>query len=263
MRALWGLLASTVILAGCRDLTIPPPPGPGSLTGKVVLAVPGTPTRVPVVGAQVEVLSSGRRTVSDDQGAFSVTGLLADETKVLFRADLDGDGHVDRQKLLALGALSAGRSRDVSLGDVVLSENAGLRGKLLLGDAASPLTGHAGSLVFVAMAPWVTTTSDDGTFSLSELPEGSLSVAFFREGYEPRGLDAVTLSSGQRLELEPVTLARSTSPLANGTVKGRVVTVDGAPASNASVKLNTRTTTVDDTGHYEFAAVAPGLYSRQ
>src|SRR5207253_1878713 len=114
-------------------------------------------------------------------------------------------------------------------GDVLLSQNATLHGKVLRSDIATA-NGHAGTLVFVPVGPYQTSTGDDGTFQLNDLPEGTLSLAFFRPGYEPYGIDNVTLSGGQDLTLSTVKLTPSTTTSPPSLVKGRVRLTDGSGA---------------------------------
>ncbi len=171
------VLVVLLALAGCRDLSLSAPPGPprpGSISGRTVTALPGRPGTSPLPGAQVELLGTGLATESDSDGFFRIDGLSSEVGQVLLRADLNGDGSPDRQKLLSLEALKAGPNKEVSLGSVVLSENAAVRGQVLLGDVGAS-SGHAGTLVFVPVGPYTTTTSDDGSFALSELPDSRLS----------------------------------------------------------------------------------------
>jgi hypothetical protein len=262
-----GAFALCCTLVACRDTSLPPAPGPvkpGTLSGRTVSAQPGASSHLPVAHAQVEVLGTGLVTSSDADGYFRLEGLTGSAGQVLFRVDLDGDGHADLQKLVTFAALHAGLGQDVSAGDVVLSENASLHGKVLRGDVTGP-TGHAGTLVFVPVGPYTTNTSDDGSFVLNELPEGTLSIAFFRQGYAPRGLDSVTLSNGQALTLDPLTLDPQATPPAAATVDGRVLLSDGTAASGAVLNLRSsteqRTASAGSDGVFAFNAVPAGLYT--
>ncbi|MBX7098567.1 MAG: carboxypeptidase regulatory-like domain-containing protein, partial [Myxococcaceae bacterium] len=253
--------------AGCRDLVIPPEPGapkPGSIQGKVVGSEPGRPGTKPLAGVQVEVLGLGLTTVTDSDGYFRIDGVTTDAGQILFRFDSDHDGKPDRQKLLSLKALKAGPDKNVALGDVLLSENATIRGKVLLDEVATA-SGHAGTLIFVPVGPYKTTTGDDGSFVLTDLPEGSVSIAFFAQGHAPDGFDNLTLSGGQELTLRTVRLKVATMASPPATVKGRVLVSDGSAAAGASVALQgtgpALNATAGSDGAFTFMDVQTGLYT--
>ncbi len=264
------LCALATVMSGCFDTTLPPvpgPPKPGSISGRVVTSLPGRPGVVAVKNASIEVLGTGLSTKSDSNGFFLITGITSDAGQVLFRVDLNEDGKPELQKLLSLQALKAGADKQIALGDVVLSENATVRGLVLRDDVLTP-SGHGGTTVFVPVGPYTTTTADDGSFVLAELPEGTISLAFFRAGYSPKGIDNVTISSGQELTLRTVKLLPETVVSPPAELKGRVVTAEGTIAVGASIVIeNTsmpsanRTATTGADGTFDFADVTVGIYS--
>ena len=229
------LLQAGLLFAACSDLTLPPappPPGPGTLQGRIVYSVPGRSETRPAAGAEVALLGSSERTTADlETGRFLLTGLRQAEGQVLVRFDADGDGVVDRQRLLDLAALKAGPGRDVELGDVSLARNASASGRVLRSAAA---TGHAGTTVFVPGGPWVTASADDGSYLLENLPEGPVSVAFFSAGF---GVDSreTQLLGGQEAQLGVVTLLPA--PPGTGRLTGTVRWADGAGAVGARVRV--------------------------
>ncbi|MBL8919628.1 MAG: carboxypeptidase regulatory-like domain-containing protein, partial [Myxococcaceae bacterium] len=254
------------MLASCLDLKLPEPPGPpgpGAVSGRAVMVPPGRAGVIPVPNARVELLGTGLQTTTDSSGFFRIGGVVREAKQLLFRADLDGDARADRQKLLTLDAAKVGPGRQIALGDVLLAENATVRGQVLLGDVTTP-GGHAGTLVFVPEGPFTATTSDDGRFVFNELPEGTISLAFFRAGYRTRSFDAVTLSSGQELALRTLTLERETTAPQPVTITGRIRLADGGPAPQATVLLTSaaerRELTTGDDGRYEAAGLTPGLF---
>jgi fibronectin type 3 domain-containing protein len=260
-------LAALASLASCIDLRLPDlpaPPGPGAISGRAVMVPPGRAGVIPVPNARVELLGTGLQTTSDSTGFFRIGGVVREAKQVLFRADLDGDGRADRQKLLTLDAAKVGPGKQVALGDVLLAENATVRGQVLLGDVSTP-GGHAGTLVFVPEGPFTATTSDDGRFVFNELPEGTISLAFFRAGYVTRSFDAISLSSGQEVTLRTVTLERERAAPQPVTITGRIRLADGGPAPQATVLLTSaadrRQVTTGDDGRYEAAGLTPGLFS--
>src|SRR5437868_5282887 len=127
-----GLAAVLAVISCERNLDIPepaPPPGPGSIYGRVVCAKPGVADRLPAPGASIALLSSSLQTHSKDDGAFLLSGITVATGDVLFRYDSDGDGTFDRQRIISLAQIGAGPGHDIALGDVTLSENAQAHGK--------------------------------------------------------------------------------------------------------------------------------------
>ncbi|MFO0598758.1 MAG: carboxypeptidase regulatory-like domain-containing protein [Myxococcaceae bacterium] len=263
------LLCSAVAVAfgGCANLFLPDAPVPlatGVVTGRVVMAVPGRADRAPVKGVVVALGASTQSTVTDDQGVFALEGIVTTKGSVTFRLDADGDGTTDRQKTLAYEEIGAAPGRAVALGDVLLSENATLHGRVLRKDVATA-GGHGGTLVFVPASPWSAFTADDGSFVISQLPEGTVDVSAFRQGYAPQTLGGLALRGGEDLALRDVLL----EPAANampGRITGVVKTFPEASTAGASVSIVSAfggapvATTVDGAGAFAQAALQPGVY---
>lgn len=262
------VVVSLFAISCTRSLELPPPPGPptpGTLQGRLVVAQPGTTTRAPAKGAVVQLLSSSAGVIADDDGRFLIEGITKPAGNVLFRFDGDGDGQFEKQKSLTLQALKAGPGKSIDLGDVVLGENAQLRGRALLSDIAT-LSGHAGSVVFVPESPFAAITGDDGSFLLSELPEGEVRIGVYRQGYETVGLDNVTLSSGQELTLKSLLLVASPGTASQpGSLVGKAVLLEDGDLSTVSVTLRALSgtstpATVNADGSFAFPSVPSGLY---
>lgn len=239
MRVLVAASLAVLTLASCTDLTLPPPPappGPGSVQGTLVYAVPGRTTAEPAVGATVRLANSTLEAVAGEDGYFRLENLVTQGGTLLIQFDVDRDGAPDRQRRLDLAGYGAGFGKDVSLGTVLLGRNSTVAGIARRGDAADQPTGHAGTSVFVPEGPFATQTADDGSFLLEAMPEGPLTLAFFRPGYEST-VQSTTLRAGERLQLETVLL--TVKPVADlpGTLGGTVLQADGAPAEGATVSL--------------------------
>ncbi len=208
-----------LLLVSCsRDLVLPPepqPPPPGQLTGTVVLAQPGTVVKQPAAGAEVRLLGSGQSTLTTAAGAFLLKPVDATSGLLLIRKEVDG---VVRQRVLQLADYQTGRGRAVDLREVVLGENARVRGKALRGDLTTR-GGHSGTTIFVPAGPFTALTGDDGSFVIDNMPEGPVELYVFRTGYAPVALGNLSLRSGESLELRDVTLvpAQNTRP---GSIKG-------------------------------------------
>lgn len=232
MRHLW--LAALV--ACTRTLDVPPAPGPGSLSGRLVIALPGVAETQPAAGAQLRLLHSNVSSIANADGRFTLSPILDKTGTVLVQFDARADGSFGRQRLLQLEDLGAGPGHDVSTGDVLLRENATVRGRVLRGDHADALTGHKGTTVFVPEGPFTAVSGDDGSWVLPNIPEGAITLAFFRDGYAPASIDAVQVRAGESLSFRDVLLAPSPAPSAQIAVSGSI-TFDPAlaDASAASV----------------------------
>ncbi|MBX7113532.1 MAG: hypothetical protein K1X64_04290 [Myxococcaceae bacterium] len=233
------LLAVTVVFAfltGCRNLTVPseaPTLLPGTLQGTLVFSEPGRPGYEAAAQAKIQVLSTGLSATADDEGRFLLTGIAASAGVVLVEHEHHG---VKRQRTLRLQDVGAGRGRDISLGQVVLSRNAVVHGRVTL-EGQPNATGLNGTTVFVPGGPWSALTADDGSYTLDALPEGALQISFFHAGYAVNGLD-VQLAPGEEQTLRAVTLV----PAVDGpaTVHGKVVKADGSVVENAEVRVRSR-----------------------
>jgi hypothetical protein len=262
-RGLWTLLLA---LAGCRQLAVPPPPGPGTISGRAVVAVPGRTEKVAAPGALVRLLPGGLGATADEAGLFVVEAVTRTSGDLLLQVDADRDGVFERQRLVRLDGYHPGAGRQVSLGDVVLEENATLRGRVRRADARTE-GGQGGSVAFVPEGPFTATTADDGRFVLENMPPGSTRIAFLRAGYQPQGYDELTLSAGQDLLLNEVVL----EPLADGQVapgslEGTLAAAPGADLSGARVELVggdglVRLAPTQAGGGFALAGVPAGLYS--
>jgi len=268
-RARAGLLVVVLAATACsRDLSLPAPPAAsqGSLSGTVVVAQPGLSTKQPASGARIELLGTGRIAFADAQGRFVLANLDATASQLLIQFDPMGTGVPSRQKVLDLGAFGVRPGLQVSIGEVTVSENARLTGKILRADAAGP-GGNAGTIVYVPQGPFTTFTNDDGSFVLDNLPEGSLSVAAFRTGYQSAVVDGVDLRPGEDFTLRDLTLF----PLSGGgtgdpgSISGKVVLDSpGGSGTTALVAVDGAGTTYSSDaasdGTFTIAGVMPGVY---
>lgn len=239
MSRLWLALPVVLGTTACLDLVLPPappPPGPGTLQGTLVYAVAGRAEPKPAGGARIQLVNSAIETTAAlETGRFLLEGLTEKTGKVLMTFDIDRDGTVDRQRVIDFESVKAGPGRDVELGQLALGRNALVTGQVLLDDHSLP-TGHAGTTVYVAGAPYVTSTADDGTFVLEALPEGPIQVSFYRAGYvlESRELE---LSGGEEVRVATTSLLRAPpNQPATSSLSGSVRLSSGAFLAGASVR---------------------------
>jgi sugar lactone lactonase YvrE len=269
LRRLASALLVMLLQACSRDLTVPGPPAPGTVQGRVVYAVPGLTAPKAAAGASVSVLGTSLGTTTAADGRFLVEGITTDHGSLLVQADLDGDGKPDRQALLSLAGIHAGLGRNVALGDLSILENGSIHGRVSRADVPSATTGQGGTVVFVPQGPYTTYTGDDGSWRLDNLPAGSLSLTFFRDHYAPQGVDGIALRSGEDFPVGEITLHPSTgggTVAQRGALSGQLIfspvvgdasaaTVEAFPLAGDPLPA-----TVSAGGAFSFASVPAGLY---
>jgi hypothetical protein len=194
-----------------------------------------------------------------ETASFSLAPVDSASSPLFIRFDADGDGLQERQRIIDLRPLNAGRGKTISLGQVTVGNNALVRGVVRRADV-STRSGHSGTAIIVPETPFFTYTSDDGSFVLDNLPEGPQVFATFREGYVSVG-ERLELAAGTVLELAPRGIERLIGPRVS-TVQGRVLLPLGAPAIDVTVRHSGGgSTRTDVNGAFVFTDVPYGLYS--
>lgn len=256
-------LLPVLLLSACLDTSLPgtpPPPGAGIVQGTVVWVEPGQGTVRPATGATLELLGVGvRSSATGETATFSLTPVDSSTSPLLIRFDADGDGLQERQRVIDLAPLAAGRGKTITLGQVTVGNNGFVRGTIRRADV-SGRTGHAGTAIVIPETPYFTYTGDDGSFLFDDLPQGLLRLATFREGYSSVS-EQVDIGAGTVVELAPRTISRLTGPRV-AKVQGRVLLPDGTPADTVAVQLSSgASTTTSSAGTYEFSDVPYGVFS--
>ncbi len=201
------------------------------MQGTLKYSVPGRSGLLPARMGRVVVLGSANEARTDEEGRFTLSGLTESTGSLRLYADVDGDGSIDRQRVMLLQSIGAGPGRDVALGEIVLGRNARLSGRVLRGDLTQDAF-HLGTTVFVTGMEYSTFSADNGGYVLDALPEGPLQVAFVRNGYLPEAREVV-LEAGEDKRLTDVRLIASPSEAA--TASGKVVSSAG-PVGQARVR---------------------------
>ncbi|WP_223273460.1 MSCRAMM family protein [Nocardia cerradoensis] len=144
--------------------------------------------------------------------------------------------------------------------DVVLTAMAGLTGIVTRGDDGTAIAGaRVSALDARGEVLSSAATTDEGTFGLTELPEGDFTIAVSANGFHPAALPVRAGGSDTpRLDVTLRPCARL-----HGVVRGR----DGRPLPDALVTLTDWDGTVVDTmvtgsdGAYTFADLHDGTYT--
>ena len=170
------------VVSCARDTSRPPLPGPGSVTGRVLLARPGESEKRPLANVEVRLLGNGQATTTSPSGTFTLSNIEVTSGLLLFRVDVDGER---RQRVVQLADYGSGPSKQVNLGDIVMGANATVRGHVFLADRLPARSGHGGTTLFVPAGPFTAFTNDDGSFVIEQMPEGPVELFAFRTGYAP------------------------------------------------------------------------------
>lgn len=202
-----GLFLIVAVAAGCRDLSLPDV-ARGRITG-VAMVTDATARLVPIAGAMAQVVGSSSFVVSNDEGFFEVAPITSSEGQLIVWLDQDHDGVAELSRSFDFAARGIGPNRDTSLGSVVLRDSATISGQVLLASTDAGARALAGTQVFVLGLPSQAFTNDTGAFVLGGVPEGAVSIAAARAGFEPKRLDGIDVRSGESLQLRPFTLAAS------------------------------------------------------
>lgn len=259
------LAATFLSLWACRSAELPPLPSraPGSLRVTVLTARPGRSELVPAKGATATLLGTTLTASADDDGNLALTDLRATTGQVLFSLDLDADGNADRTRTIALEAVNAGFGKDVNLGQLVLGRNATVVGKVLRADRRTLTAGHGGISVFLPQLPQLTLSGDDGSFVLSGVPEGTITISYFTPGYQP-DTSALTVEAGEEKRAGVVELTAAPGLPAIGALTGKVEGVDGTPIAAVTVRATDGTTETsrqtNAEGVFNFEQLATGVY---
>ena len=248
--------------ASCsRDLTLPdPPPTTGFVSGRVVVAVPGTSQSTPLAGATVALLSSNLHATTDERGQFLIGPLPRGDYRLFFSSKGNG---VTRQRLLTDVPVRPGATN--SVGDVSIQENALLTGRALIQGRAQ---GNVGITVFSPGTDYVTTTADNGAWLLSNLPEGTIRASAWRPGFTPATTTDIQLQGGVITSAVDMILEPEAASAPPGSILGRVIVIGHDDNSGVVVKaVSSQTqevrafTSTDAAGAFTLPGLSSDLYT--
>lgn len=248
-------------LVGCKNLELPsppPPPGPASISGRVI--DPANALSGPLEGVQVTLEGTSLRAVTDGDGLFKLSPVVAGRSTLSLELEAQSDGRSARG---LRRTVQVSEGQHLFLGDLPLRGTGEIHGRVTL---AGAMRGNAGTLLYLAGTQYQALTGDDGSFRLPELPEGTFSLGALADGYAPQQV-TVEVLSGQVTQAKPMDLVRA--PPRSTRVEGTLEFVDAAEAAQAHLALFAAGTSqplseLDSAaGEFAFTSVPPGLYRLQ
>ncbi len=210
----------------------------GAITGQVVrpnaLTVDqegaGDDAEVPVQGAVCTLEGTNRNATTDANGDF-VLSQIADGAYILICRHAAASG----ASYAALVAVEVTNGQTVNLGTILATAPGSIEGVAnLIGQSD-----HTGIVAFIPGTSMSALSNADGFFHLEEVPEGTYTLRFEKDGFLPIELDDIEVVGVETTVVQPVTLALSSGP------SGTIVINGGAEiATSRSVSIRVEATDV-------------------
>ena len=218
------------------DLSLTSLANTGTVTGVATDANTGSSL------AGVNVTFSGGSATADDSGNFTLSNVPAGNQSLL--ASLSG---YSDQSFSVVVIAQQSVTQNVSLTAVPTTGS-------IVGVVTDNTSGSPVGNATVSYNGGAVSTSGDGSYSLSNIPAGSVALTVAADGYQNSAAN-VSVVAGQTatnnfaLTLTPIT----------GSVSGHVIdSASGNPLAGATVAYAGGSTTTDSTGSYSLANLTPG-----
>lgn len=241
--------AGSVLTFNPQLRTLSPPPTTGSVTGSVLDAATGQPLPGVSVALQTDPAVT---TFTDFYGIFTLSGIYHGNQTV----EIALRGYATS----AVGVnVAAGAT--VNLGAVMLSANppaSSIRG--MVSDASTGQSLSGATVTIGGAFSGTTVTGVDGTFVVSGVPPGAVTVTAAKSGYYPLIVTG-SVTAGGELFLHPQLAAMPPQPT-TATMTGQVVdALTHEPLSGVTVTLQSSPSLhaiSNATGIFTLAAIPPG-----
>jgi len=195
-------------------------------------------------------------TTTGASGSYTLSG-LSPGTYVITASSKDS---LEKAVTASVAVVAAQTTQVVTL---CLTIPGQISGKAILSDAAAHANGYLGIVVFIAGTSFSAMTAADGSYLLSGIPPGkNYTLVASKVGYD----SAITTANVVLLQtttMATMSLAKTVTATATGSISGTALLSDGPPHSGIFVYLSGTAymTTNADSGAFSFVAVAPGTYS--
>lgn len=248
-------LALVALSFGCKDLQVPPPPGPSTLSARVI--DPASPTSAPLENVRVTLEGTSLLALTDADGLFTLGPVVPGRATLALELDAAAAGGAPRG---LRRAVSVGAGQQVFLGDLPLRGTGEIHGVVTLDGKPR---GNAGTLLYLAGTRFQALSGDDGTFRLPELPEGTFALGALADGYAPQQV-TVEVVSGQVTQTRPLNLVKAAPRTSRLSATLEFIDVpEGTQAHLALIAAGTTTPFAElesTAGALEFTGVPAGMY---
>jgi len=218
----------------------------GSILGTVTTSLGGTMT--PVEGANVTISSLGFSTiVSPSTGAYELDGVPAGTVSVT--ANASGYVPSSLDVVMPLGG-------NILLNFVLISQNGSISGNVYHSTLHTALN-NTNVSVRVGSFTIVVTSESDGSYNLTNLPEGTYTLTAEREGFSPISIADVVVTRGNRTAGVDFNLTENPTKL-YGVVRSGTRLLVGA---NISVVGTSAFNLSGPDGNYEIGNLTTGIYT--
>ena len=264
MNRIVAVLVTLCASAACiRSPTEVDPPGEGGfVSGTVVSRDSATGELLGATGIVVSAVGLDRATTTDDRGRFTLPRVPLGRWRIDIRTN---DVPLDIERARRLGPVNViVDGQAVELGEISLLDNGGLTGLVRVEDDRGRSLPRGGTLVVLAETTFTAVTDDEGRFVFPRLPQGSFSLAAFRNGFRPirTGIEIVpeTIRTIQDLVLLPGEAAVT-------DVEGEFTTADDAAPTEVEIRFRNdqdpdlRLTSTATGGRYRVEDVPVGPYT--
>jgi len=267
------LLAVALALIGCANPQVSTPSTPaGSLQGQALLVGKADNSGI-VISAEltdgirslsVQRALSGRSlgekaiaasTTTSASGAYTLSN-LSPGTYVITASSKDS---LEKAVTASVAVVAAQTTQVVTL---CLTLPGQISGKAILSDAAAQPSGSLGIVVFIAGTSFSAMTASDGTYLISNIPPGkNYTLVASKVGYDSP-ITTANVAVLQTTAMATLSLAKTATATATGSLSGTALLSDGPPHSGIFVYLPQTSciTVTGPSGSFNLTGVPPGAY---
>lgn len=235
-----GFPGASIYVAGMGEFFGAKTTVPGTISGQVT----NTSTSVGLSGATVAY--SGGSTTTDTNGGYTLSNVPVGTVTVT--ASLSGFASQTASVTVASGSTS---TQNFALAP------SGTPGAIT-GQVTDSSTSAALAGATVGYSGGSTTTDSSGSYTLSNVPAGTVSVTASLTGYNSQTV-SVTVTSGSTSTQNFALAPANSGP---GSISGKVTNIStGGVIAGATITFSGGSTTSDGSGNYSFSNVAAGAYT--